>query len=199
MSQEHEARNTSAPGVWPGLGYQDARAGLRFLTEVLGFTESLTVDGGQGRIAHAELLWPEGGGVMFGSLGPKDTPGTAGVYVVTADPDSVHERAVEAARPSDTPRTTPTTGPATSPSSIRRAIPGPLAPMRGRLRPAAPVHVRDIRSLVVGFSVRPGGKHHRGPVLPGRCRSPRSCCRGPHERCSVCAGRVRPRRPARTR
>src|SRR5699024_9494517 len=38
----------------------------------------------------------EGGGVMFGSLGPKDTPGTAGVYVVTADPDSVHERAVEA-------------------------------------------------------------------------------------------------------
>ena len=96
MSQEHEARNTSAPGVWPGLGYQDARAGLRFLTEVLGFTESLTVDGGQGRIAHAELLWPEGGGVMFGSLGPKDTPGTAGIYVVTADPDSVHERAVEA-------------------------------------------------------------------------------------------------------
>lgn len=96
MSKEDEARNTSAPGVWPGLGYQDARAGLRFLTEVLGFTESLTVDGDQGRIEHAELLWPEGGGVMFGSLGPKDTPGTAGVYVVTADPDSVHERAVEA-------------------------------------------------------------------------------------------------------
>lgn len=99
----------------------------------------------------------------------------------------------------DTPRTTPTTGPATSPSSIRRAIPGSWAPVRGRPRPAAPIHVRDTRSSVVGFSVRPGGKHHRGPALPGRCRSPRSCCRGPRERCSVCAGRVRPRRPARTR
>src|SRR5699024_1266651 len=96
MSKEHETRNTSAPGVWPGLGYRDARAGLRFLTEVLGFTESVAVDGDLGRVGPAGRPRPEGGGVMFRRLGQKDTPATGGVYVVTADPDSVHARAAAA-------------------------------------------------------------------------------------------------------
>lgn len=68
------------PGAWPTLSYRDAEAALRFLTDVVGFTESVVHRGGPDRpIAHAELLWPDGGGIMFGSE-PKDTPwsGSAG-------------------------------------------------------------------------------------------------------------------------
>ena len=48
---------------------------------------------------HAQLDWPEGGGVMFGSHKPEGwslPPGGAGFYVVTADPRAVHDRAVQA-------------------------------------------------------------------------------------------------------
>lgn len=89
--------------VWPGLIYRDADAARVFLTEVFGFTETLTVRDEEDakRIVHAELQWPEGGGVMYGSGGnQKDyaepTPGTQWLYVVTADPDAVHARAVAA-------------------------------------------------------------------------------------------------------
>ena len=48
---------------------------------------------------HSELNWPEGGGVMCGSNksgSMAQEPGTAGFYVVTADPKAVHDRAVAA-------------------------------------------------------------------------------------------------------
>ncbi len=54
------------------------------------------------RVDHAELSWPLGGGIMLGSVrdDPDDPwalrPGTSGVYVVTDDPDALHERAVAA-------------------------------------------------------------------------------------------------------
>lgn len=85
--------NTAAPGVWPCFGFRDAQAGRRFLSEALGFTESFVAEGADGRVEHAEYLWPEGGGVMFGSLNPGESAGTAVIYIVTADPDAVHERA----------------------------------------------------------------------------------------------------------
>ena len=51
-------------------------------------------------VHHAQLDWPEGGGVMFGSHKTDRAcsvpPGGAGFYVVTADPRAVHERAVGA-------------------------------------------------------------------------------------------------------
>jgi uncharacterized glyoxalase superfamily protein PhnB len=91
------------PGVWPCLSYQDAEAARVFLTEVFGFTETLTVhdDHDRNRIAHAELKWPEGGGVMYGSGGnhpeyPQQVPGTQWLCVYTRDPDAVYRRAVEA-------------------------------------------------------------------------------------------------------
>jgi len=91
------------PGVWPALLYDDPEAARVFLTEVFGFTETLTVRGDDGRtIVHAELKWPEGGGVMYGTRNathegefPQPT-GISWLCVATDDPDAVHRRAVAA-------------------------------------------------------------------------------------------------------
>ncbi|MDQ4038784.1 MAG: VOC family protein [Actinomycetota bacterium] len=87
--------------VWPCLNYADARAGMRFLVDVLGFQETALYPGdSEDVVVHAEARWPEGGGVMFGSAGRDDsefsrkTVGATSVYVVTDDPDAVYERAV---------------------------------------------------------------------------------------------------------
>ncbi|MEV7181388.1 VOC family protein [Kitasatospora sp. NPDC093679] len=96
-----------APQVWPTLRSHDARKLIAFLVEAFGFEE--TVVYGEGSVVHhAQLSWPEGGGVMLGSVredpggadgargsGPTP-PGSLGAYVVTADPDAVHARAVAA-------------------------------------------------------------------------------------------------------
>lgn len=94
---------THNPGIWPCLIYQDAEAARVFLTEVFGLTETLTVrdEDDHRRIVHAELAWPEGGGLMYGSGGnhpeyPQQVPGTQWICVYTADPDAVHKRATEA-------------------------------------------------------------------------------------------------------
>lgn len=91
------------PGVWPGLLYTDSDAARTFLIEVFGFTDALTVRDDDNRtIVHAELRWPEGGGVMFGTCdstheGELPQPsGLSWLYVVTADPDAVYHRAVSA-------------------------------------------------------------------------------------------------------
>ncbi|MBV8863570.1 MAG: VOC family protein [Mycobacterium sp.] len=88
-----------APNVWPALRYDDAPAAVRFLVDVLGFTEALVVPGPEGSIAHAELRWPEGGAVMLGSTGhPADgvhdamKPGAGAVYVVSDHVDEIHAR-----------------------------------------------------------------------------------------------------------
>lgn len=95
------ARAAGAPGVWPTLKYADAPRALRFLTEAFGFEERLVVPGENSEtIAHAELRWPGGGGVMFGSRSAGDPTfsaelkGVTSIYVVTDDPDGVHARAV---------------------------------------------------------------------------------------------------------
>lgn len=92
---------TPAPQVWPAFRCRDARAEIRFLVDVFGFEETAVYGEGE-QVAHAQLDCPEGGGVMLGSVrnDPADTwpaqPGTAAVYVVTADPAAVHARAVAA-------------------------------------------------------------------------------------------------------
>lgn len=71
---------------------------IDWLVNALGFIETVshTEDG---RVVHAELLWPEGGGVMLGDQRPDPgdphaVPGGTGLaYVVTADSDVVYERA----------------------------------------------------------------------------------------------------------
>jgi uncharacterized glyoxalase superfamily protein PhnB len=88
--------------IWPTLIYADAPAALRWLADAFGFEEALVVPGeGEGVVAHAELRWPLGGGVMLGSirgdgvLGEQHA-GVASVYVVTDEPDGLFERATAA-------------------------------------------------------------------------------------------------------
>ncbi|MBA0128218.1 VOC family protein [Haloechinothrix sp. YIM 98757] len=87
--------------VWPCLRYDDAPGALRFLVDVFGFTERLVVPAEDGDISHAELGWPEGGAVMFGTTRHKRgtahdvmRSGVTTVYVVTDHVDEVHQRAV---------------------------------------------------------------------------------------------------------
>lgn len=93
---------TETPTVWPALRYDDAPAAVRFLVDVLGFTETLVVPGEGGIIEHAELRWPEGGGVMLGSVREPDgvhdamKPGTGAAYVVSDHVDEIHARVVAA-------------------------------------------------------------------------------------------------------
>jgi uncharacterized glyoxalase superfamily protein PhnB len=77
-----------APSVWPSVGFTDVDAGVRFLTEGLGFTVTALYRDDDGVVAHAEARWADGGGVMFGTRGkPGDwgALGPQGVYVVAAE------------------------------------------------------------------------------------------------------------------
>ena len=81
--------------MWQALRCRDAATLIDHLTG-LGFVETVRhVDGDL--VTHAELRWPEGGGVMLGDHRPDGVwsrePGTAGTYVVTSRVDEVHSRA----------------------------------------------------------------------------------------------------------
>jgi uncharacterized glyoxalase superfamily protein PhnB len=87
------------PTVWPTFRAHDARALIDFLVRAFGFVE--TASFGQGdRVDHAQLAWPEGGGVMLGSErddGVQVTgPGSFSCYVVCSDPEALHARALAA-------------------------------------------------------------------------------------------------------
>jgi uncharacterized glyoxalase superfamily protein PhnB len=95
--------SNNAPTVWACLSYRDAPAGIDFLKKAFGFEDSLVVTGDDGRdVHHAELRWPEGGGVMLGSYveGAGEfagrPPGVGSIYVVTDQPDALCERATNA-------------------------------------------------------------------------------------------------------
>lgn len=84
-------------GIWAGVFYEDALAGIRFLVDVFGFEEQLVVTGSDGRtVVHSQLRWPEGGVVQAGTYDPGNVyshpPGAQGLYVVTADPHAVWDR-----------------------------------------------------------------------------------------------------------
>ena len=86
-----------APTVWPTVRARDARALIRFLTDVLGFEETVVYGDGD-VVEHAQLDWPLGGGVMLGSVREQgtdlvDAPGSLSAYVVTDEPDALCERA----------------------------------------------------------------------------------------------------------
>jgi uncharacterized glyoxalase superfamily protein PhnB len=86
------------PQVWPTLRARDARALIRFLVDVLGFEETAVYADGD-VVAHAELAWPPGGGVMLGSARDDDLPmqpGAFAAYVVTDEVEALYRRVVEA-------------------------------------------------------------------------------------------------------
>lgn len=99
-------RSISTRTVWPCLAYTDAHAAIRFLVDVLGFTESAVYGEGE-RVDHAELLWPHGGGIMLGSAG-RDTDldqhaNVGTVYLVVPDnaaADALYERVLTSTRDS---------------------------------------------------------------------------------------------------
>jgi uncharacterized glyoxalase superfamily protein PhnB len=85
------------PQVWPTLRAHDARGLIRFLVDSFGFEETVVYGDGD-RVDHAQLSWPEGGGIMLGSVRDDGNaiptqPGTFGAYVVTARLDELYERA----------------------------------------------------------------------------------------------------------
>lgn len=85
--------------VWPTLLYRDADAAIAFLIEAFGFEETAVYRSDDGTVVdHAELRWPEGGGVMRGTHRPESgiaelPPGVGAIYVVVTDPDALYERA----------------------------------------------------------------------------------------------------------
>jgi uncharacterized glyoxalase superfamily protein PhnB len=92
---------TPPPQVWPSLRAADARALIRFLVDVFGFEETVVYGDGPD-VQHAQLSWPEGGGIMLGSArdDPDDPwnlrPGGFGAYVATDHVDEIYRRTVAA-------------------------------------------------------------------------------------------------------
>jgi uncharacterized glyoxalase superfamily protein PhnB len=81
-----------APTVWPTVGFTDVDAGVRFLTEGLGFVVTALYRSDNGTVEHAEARWPDGGGVMFGGRGESSDGSALGpqwIDVVAADPATV--------------------------------------------------------------------------------------------------------------
>ncbi len=68
-----------------------------------GFEEHFSVPGEDGKgIIHAQIRWPDGGGVMLGDADRGDADhlalplGPVSIYVVTDQPDALHNRSVAA-------------------------------------------------------------------------------------------------------
>jgi uncharacterized glyoxalase superfamily protein PhnB len=86
----------SNPTVWPTLQAHDAPKLIEYYVDTFGMVVAARYGEGD-NVDHAQLLWPEGtGGIMLGSYRPGAPwcrePGTAGAYIVTADPDALYER-----------------------------------------------------------------------------------------------------------
>ena len=93
--------NRDSPVVWPSIRCGDTRALIDFLVAAFGFEEQFSVPGEDGKgIIHAQIRWPGGGGVMLGDAAGGDAfhlslPfGPVSIYVVTDQPDALHDRAV---------------------------------------------------------------------------------------------------------
>ena len=113
--------------IWAAMPYADAPAGIRFLTEVLGFEEQLVVPNPDDPsvIEHSQLRWPEGGILQAATANRPGNPysarptGSESLYVVTADPHAVWERCQAAGVEVLDPPSTPDYAPDTMNFSIR--------------------------------------------------------------------------------
>ncbi|KOG55300.1 VOC family protein [Streptomyces varsoviensis] len=96
---QHTPAPARTPEIFPTLKADDAPALIDFLVETVGFLRTAVYEDG-GRVAHAQLDWPEGGAVMLGSFDPDGEwcvrPGTFGAYVVTDHVDELYARLSEA-------------------------------------------------------------------------------------------------------
>ena len=96
--------NGTAANIWPTYRYRDAKAAIAFLCEAFGFevvVEYTNAEDPQ-RVDHAELAWPEGGGIMLGSVrddgGVMTKTGVASgsVYIATDRVEELYHRAISA-------------------------------------------------------------------------------------------------------
>ncbi|MGW6574678.1 VOC family protein [Streptomyces sp. NPDC054945] len=92
---------SGVPSICPTLVYRDAKAAIKLLTDAFGFSQVAVYEGEDGSVMHAELAYGNGM-VMLGSSGrggafdkAMEGAGPSGVYVVVADVDAHHRRAVE--------------------------------------------------------------------------------------------------------
>lgn len=90
--------------VWPTFRFRDARAEIAFLQEAFGFevvAEYANAEDPQ-RIDHAELVRPEGGGVMLGSVRDdggvmaKTDVAAGSVYIAAENVEELYRRAIRA-------------------------------------------------------------------------------------------------------
>ena len=86
--------------LWHSMSVVDVEAMMTWLRAV-GFVEHATIRDERDRsvVVHAEWLWSDGGGIMFGSErgdGGVHNAGRSSVYLVTDEPDAVFDRAVAA-------------------------------------------------------------------------------------------------------
>lgn len=87
--------------IWPTLSYRDAPAAIAFLRDAFGFEPHAVFarDDDPSMVAHAELRWPLGGGVMLSTHREDNPPfglrmlGNYSVYVVCDGPDALLARA----------------------------------------------------------------------------------------------------------
>jgi uncharacterized glyoxalase superfamily protein PhnB len=90
-----------APQVWPTLQAADALALIDFYVETFGFQRTAVYADGA-TVGHAQLDWPEGGGIMLGSHKPdaewSTAPGTLAAYVVTDHVEALWDRVRDAPR-----------------------------------------------------------------------------------------------------
>jgi uncharacterized glyoxalase superfamily protein PhnB len=90
--------------VWPVFSYTDAPAAIAFLRDAFGFVEAAvyTREDDPSIVEHAEMRWPLGGGIMFGTAAKDDSAfgqraaGNDAAYVVCDEPDALFERATAA-------------------------------------------------------------------------------------------------------
>jgi uncharacterized glyoxalase superfamily protein PhnB len=80
--------------VFPIFTYRDAAAAIAFLEQAFGFERRAVHTGDDGTVQHAELAF-RGGLVMLGSARdePGFEPGVGRAYLVTDEPDALHDRA----------------------------------------------------------------------------------------------------------
>ncbi len=85
--------------MWHTLQARDCLGLIDFLVDVVGFVKVVVYTDGD-TVHHAQLSWPEGGGIMLGTYSAEKLwsrpPGTNGAYVVTADVDGLYEKVTKA-------------------------------------------------------------------------------------------------------
>jgi uncharacterized glyoxalase superfamily protein PhnB len=92
---EKSGGEVPAPTVWPSLQARDALALIDFYVNTFGFLKTAVYQDGD-LVQHAQLDWPEGGGIMLGSHKAEAAwsrqPGRFGAYVVTDRVEDLYQR-----------------------------------------------------------------------------------------------------------